>query len=295
MENILTDAPGDDDLSAASNSAGQADAVIEGHLAVRATIDASSREVKAVYIRGGKLDHPARMTASLAREAGVTVKVVSEDEIQALATGRTHGGIVAQVGARRFLDRESLVGKETSIVVMLDGLEDPYNFGSCVRSLYAAGIDGLALPPRNWMSAAGVVARASAGASEYMPTAVFESASDAAEFFRSHGYAVACAADSAGAVPMYSCDFTGNMFLLIGGEKRGITRSFMAGADRIVKIPYGRETEIALDAAAATATIAFEALRQRSASKPITPSAAAPKRPEGQIDRRGRDLLKRRR
>ena len=283
------------ELAADDNGDDLSDAVIEGHLAVRATIAASSREVKMLYVREDKLDRPARTTVALAREARIHVKTVAEHEIQALASGRTHGGIIAVVGARRFLDPADLLGKDASIVVMLDGLEDPYNFGSCVRSLYAAGIDGLALPHRNWMSAAGVVTRASAGASEHMPTAVFGSALAAAEFFRSHGYTVACAADAPQAVPMYSCDFTRKVFLLIGGEKRGITRSFLSDADTVVKIPYGRDTGIALDAAAATAALAFEALRQRSASKPAAAPAPVPKRPDGRIDRRGRDLLRKRR
>jgi 23S rRNA (guanosine2251-2'-O)-methyltransferase len=146
---------------------------------------------------------------------------------------------------------------------MLDGIEDPFNFGQAIRALYAAGADGLVVRPRNWLSAAGIVARASAGTAELMPTAVAETSLDAATFFRQHGLTIACTSDK-GATSLYDADLTGPLFLLIGGERRGITRSFLDQADLKVQIPYGRSFSFSLGAAAATAVISFEAARQRS-------------------------------
>ena len=96
------------------------------------------------------------------------------------------------------------------------------------------------LRPRNWLSAAGVVARASAGASELMPTALAETAAEAAAFFRARGLAVACATDERGSASIYDTDLTVPLLLLIGGEKRGVTRSFLDHADLKLRIPYGR-------------------------------------------------------
>jgi 23S rRNA (guanosine2251-2'-O)-methyltransferase len=145
---------------------------------------------------------------------------------------------------------------------MLDGIEDPFNFGQAVRALYASGIAGLVVRPRNWLSATAVVARSSAGASELMPTAVAESALEAAAFFRKRGLTVACTAKKS-AVPLYDADLTQPLFLLIGGEKRGITRSFLDQADIRLSIPYGRSFQHSLGAAASTAVFAFELARQR--------------------------------
>ena len=119
-------------------------------------------------------------------------------------------------------------------------MEDPFNFGASVRALYAAGADGLVLRPRNWLSAAGTVARASAGASELIPTALAETATEAAAFFRAQGLAVACATEERGSVSIYDADLTVPLFLLLGGEKRGVTRSFLDQADLKLRIPYGR-------------------------------------------------------
>jgi 23S rRNA (guanosine2251-2'-O)-methyltransferase len=128
--------------------------------------------------------------------------------------------------------------------------------------MYAAGAAGLIVRPRNWMSAAGVVARASAGASEWIPTAVAETALDAADYFRSRGLRIAVA-DEDKAVSIYDADLAGPLFLVIGGEKRGITRSFLDQADLRLRIPYAREFDQSLGTTAAAAILAFEIMRQR--------------------------------
>jgi 23S rRNA (guanosine2251-2'-O)-methyltransferase len=275
--------------------------IIEGHLATAAALRSGNREVFAVFIREDKHDRIAAGVARLADRADAPVRRVPDEEMDRLTTGRTHGGIAALVGSRRFLSPDELAAAAgASSLVMLDGIEDPYNFGSCVRSLYAAGIDGLVLRTRNWMSAASTVAKASAGASELIPTATIDTAPEAAEFFRQCGYRIACAAASPQAVSLPNADFSGKTFLLIGGEKRGITRSFLDSADLIVQIPYGRETDIALDTASATAVIAFEIQRQRAktagpearstGASPAQPAARATQSSLAQTER-GRRLL----
>jgi 23S rRNA (guanosine2251-2'-O)-methyltransferase len=150
---------------------------------------------------------------------------------------------------------------------MLDGVEDPFNFGQAVRAFYAAGAHGLVVRPRSWMSAAGVVGRASAGASERIPTAQAESAEAAAEVFRAAGLRVAIA-DSQRAISLYDADLRIPLFLLVGGERRGVTRSFASKADLRLKIPYGRPFEHDLGTTAAAAVLAFEILRQRGTKNP---------------------------
>lgn len=168
------------------------------------------------------------------------------------------------VGPRRFLSVDELLDTPgPSFTVMIDGVEDPYNFGSAVRSLYAAGVDGLVVRPRNWLSAAGIVARASAGASELLPIAVAETASDAAAACSPRGLTIACASRE-NAVSIYEADLTQPLFLLIGGEQRGITRSFLRQADIRLHVPYARGSAAELGTAAVAAVIGFEVMRQRS-------------------------------
>ena len=239
-------------------------AQLEGFISVLAVLQGEHRHVQGIQLRGGKEDSQTRRLEQLARKAGVPVRRVSADEIEQRAGGKTHGGVLAQVGPYRFTPLASLTaGKSRPLIAMIDGVEDPFNFGASVRALYAAGADGLVLRPRNWLSAAGIVARASAGASELIPTALAETAAEAAEFFQGLGLLIACATDERGSVSLYDSDLTVPLFLLIGGEKRGITRSFLDQADLKLRIPYGRPLPHSLGTASATAIIAFEVMRQR--------------------------------
>ncbi len=239
-------------------------AQLEGFISVLAALQGGHRQVHAIQLRTGKEDSQTRRLQLLAQKLDVPVRRVSAGEIEQLAGGKTHGGVLAQAGPYQFMALDTVTaGKSASFVAMIDGVEDPFNFGSSVRSLYAAGADSLVLRPRNWLSAAGIVARASAGASELIPTALAETAADAADFFRTAGLLIACATDEPGSVSLYDADLTRPLFLLIGGEKRGITRSFLDEADLKLRIPYGRSLPHSLGTASATAIIAFEVMRQR--------------------------------
>ena len=240
-------------------------AQLEGFISVLAALDGGYRPVQAIQLRTGKEDHQTRRLTQTAQKRGIPLERVSADEIERLAGGKTHGGVLAQAGPYEFAPMAALTAHSPNpFVAMIDGVEDPFNFGSSVRSLYAAGADGLVLRPRNWLSAAGIVARASAGASELLPTALTETAAEAADFFRASGLVIACASDTPGSVSLYDADLTRPLFLLIGGEKRGITRSFLDGADLKLRIPYGRPLPHSLGTASAAAIIAFEVMRQRS-------------------------------
>ena len=242
-------------------------ATVEGLISVRAVLAGRSREIHSILIGRNRWERDVAELERAAQTAGVRVEHVSQAEIEAHAGGKSHGGIIAFVGPRRYVDIHDLT-KDVACpsVVMLDGIEDPFNFGYAVRALYAAGVDGLVVRPRNWTSAAGVVARASAGASELLPIAVAETASDAAAVLRAQGLTVACTTHKR-SVSIYSADLTVPLFLVIGGEKRGITRSFLDKADLLLHIPYGRAFDQSLGMAAAAAILSFEIMRQRRHAK----------------------------
>jgi len=235
-------------------------ATLEGALSVRAALDAGSRDIAEIRV-AVDADSPAvQRVAELAGRRGIAVRRVPRDELD--AEGRTHGGIVASVGPRHFLALGELVLPERPFVAMLDGVEDPYNFGQAVRSLYAAGVHGLVVRRRNWMSAAATVARASAGASERIQTAVVDDPAEAVATLRDRGLAFACA-HRRDATPLTDADLTMPLFVVIGGERRGISRTLASDADLRLVIQYGRRFEPALDTTSATAVIAFEVARQR--------------------------------
>ena len=238
-------------------------AFLEGVISITAALQAGNRPIRAIYMRQGKWDHRWQRLQRIAESQHIPVQFVSDDFLQTKVSGSSHGGIIAEVEARQFMAMEELVrGEERPFVVMLDGIEDPFNFGQAIRALYAASVTGLVVRPRNWLSAAGIVARASAGASEWMPTAVADSADSAAAFYRQQGVQIACTTQT-DAISLYEADLTQPTFLLIGGERRGITRSFLDVAELRLQIPYGRPFAHSLGAAASAAIVAFEVMRQR--------------------------------
>jgi 23S rRNA (guanosine2251-2'-O)-methyltransferase len=240
-------------------------AVLEGVIAVRAALHARSREIERILLSTAKRDRRVAHVEERARAVGVPVERAAPNVVEDLAGGTTHGGVVAVVGPRRYAELAEVATRtENPFVAMLDGIEDPYNFAYALRALYAAGIDGLVLRPRNWMSAAGVVGRASAGASELVPVALADDASAAADAAARLGLRVACAADEREATALYDADLTGPLFLVVGGEKRGIAHELLRRADLVVRIPYARDFRQSLGTSAAAAVLAFEAMRQRN-------------------------------
>jgi 23S rRNA (guanosine2251-2'-O)-methyltransferase len=241
--------------------------VLEGHVSVEAALEGGARHVHRVWaVRPG--DRRLGRLRALARERDVLIEPVEPGLIEELTTGRTHGGVIALVAPRRERGIGALLREvgEGPLVVMLDGIEDPFNHGQAVRALYAAGVDGLVVR-RSWETAAATVTRASAGATELLPTARADSVEDAAAACRLAGLRVACAVADEDADELAASDLTGGLFLLIGGERRGVTRSFVEQADQRIRIGYGRERAPELGAATSAAIIGFEALRQRRAAR----------------------------
>jgi 23S rRNA (guanosine2251-2'-O)-methyltransferase len=238
---------------------------LEGIFPVRAALLSGYRQVHVVSIDRDRADRAAMDLRQLAGRQGVRVALVKRAWLDREARSASHGGVIALAGPRALQPLEALADSAPlPFVVMLDGVEDPYNFGQAVRSLYAAGADGLVLRPRNWLSASDLVARASAGATELIPTAVAETAEEAAEVLRRKGLTVACAATE-GSVSIFEARLDIPLFLVIGGERRGISRSLLRRADVRLCIPYARRTGYSLGTSAASAIIAAEVMRQRRA------------------------------
>ena len=247
----------------------RASGLLEGRLSVQAAMEAGWRDVHKIWV-DRKKRYDGRLSDLLRQAENVAIPVdfVASDLIAQLATGNSHGGVLAEVGERRFRALADLLPLDrAAFIAMLDGIEDPYNFAGAVRCLYAAGVDGLVLRPRNWTSASAIVGRASAGAIERVELAIAETAAHAADVYRARGLQIAVAAKSARSCSPDQADLSRPTFLLIGGERRGVTRSFARAADLTLEIPYGRDFDQSLGTVAAAAIIAFEVSRQRAAAQ----------------------------
>ena len=244
----------------------------EGTTSIRAIIQAidsgiSDRKITNVLYTPDKNDKKSKFIGYLravSSKYDFQLEETSVDEIDKLTLGNSHGGIIAICEERTIptLTESNFKTeiKSEGFYAMIQGIEDPYNFGYALRSLYACGCDGIILGERNWMSAAGVVCRSSAGASElfkiYKCDDLF-----AAELFKANGYSIVCA-DERTENMLGSCSIQFPVLLIVGGEKRGISRSLLNMADTLVKIPYGRDFSASLSAASAATMFAYEIMRQ---------------------------------
>ncbi len=244
--------------------------VLEGMVSVRAVLESidagiNSRRILTLYFAQEKIrsrNGDFRYLKARSYDLGYAFSVVPMEEIDRMCIGNTHGGVAAECSERPLPSLPSAL-PAGGFFVLLDGIEDPYNFGYALRSLYAAGADGILLPERNWLSSAGIVCRASAGASERFAAYECDPA-EAVQFFRDHGYRVVCTGLE-NAVSMYDADMKRPLLLVIGGEKRGISAQVQSLAHQIVCIEYGRDYRCSLSAASAAAVLGFEVFRQNRA------------------------------
>lgn len=247
--------------------------IFEGMTSIRAVIAAieagkSDRKIVRALVSESRQTARAKELSyikAMSYKYDFPIVTVSDDEINALALGASHGGLLLEATARTIpkLTEDALAAypADKRFFVMIEGIEDPYNFGYALRSLYAAGADAVILSPRNWMSAAGIVCRASAGASEACDTYVCTSCADCANIMKSLGVKIVCA-DMKNSVSIYDADLKKPLFLAVGGERRGLSRELLDAADAIVRLDYGRDFPAALSAASAAAVAGFEVLRQ---------------------------------
>lgn len=253
-------------------------AVLEGALSIQAALEARHRQIHEIRLSTDATR--SRAVAAVVRRARherIPVRSTHRKEIARLSTGGSHGGIVAIVGPRAYQRLDPLLRVEAPFLAMLDGIEDPYNVGQSIRALYAAGAHGLLLRTGHRPSADPIVARASAGASERMPTVLVPDVHALPTTLHARDIQIVCTTPRSSGRAAASChdtDLSGPLLLVIGGERRGIARSLTAYADVLVTIPYGRRFHAALDATSATGALAFEVVRQRRRNRHEGASAA---------------------
>ena len=217
--------------------------ILEGIISIQAAINAGKRKILNIYVDKSKQEKRDRKTIhflSFLKKNNINYTLCERSYIDSITNGETHGGFAAEVSERTYTDFELLLDniKNGSYAVYLDGVEDPFNFGYSIRNLFAFGCTDFIVAQRNWMSAAGTVAKASAGASELCNISIAPDDDTAHEMIRSKGIKIVCAglSPNSESISQFSCNEP--FILFIGGEKRGISNTFFDNADKIVHIPY---------------------------------------------------------
>ena len=226
----------------------------------------SGRTIDKVFIASGETDRALQKLAADAKEAGAVVVPVDRRKLDAMSYTRAHQGVIALAAARNYFSIDDLLEEaasrgETPLLVICDELSDPHNLGAIIRSAECAGAHGVIIPKRRSVGLTATVAKASAGAVEYMKVAKVTNINAAIEELKEKGVWVFGTA-AEGSIPMYRADLTVPAAIVIGSEGEGMSRLVQKNCDVTVNIPMkGRINS--LNASAAASILLYEAVRQR--------------------------------
>ena len=219
-----------------------------------------------ILVQDGTLQGSLGEIISMARAAGVPVHKVPRVKLEQIAGDMPHQGIAAYVAVRNLLsmrDADRLIGlAEEPLVFILDGIQDPHNLGAILRVANAVACTVVIIPERGAVGLTATVARASAGAVEYVPVAGVTNIAQSILHLKELGVFV-FAADPGASTRYYHNDWTGSVGIVIGSEGQGVRPLVKQRCDGMVSLPMMGQVG-SLNAAAAAAVLGFEVLRQRS-------------------------------
>ena len=236
--------------------------LLEGNVSVKAAILGNHRKVEKLYYDKHKNDKDLNFILHRAKEKGIPCMPLEREEINAMATGRTHGGLVAEASPRVYQELSECMHGKTPFLVLLEGVEDPFNLGYIIRTLYSAGCDGLILPRHDWASAESTIAKSSAGAFEYMNIVMSDNLPQLVKDIKKQGIKT-YAAMRKDAITYLEADYRKPSLIAIGGEMRGLSSAVRNEIEQNIYIPYANDFRNALNAASAAAVLSFEVYRQR--------------------------------
>ena len=238
---------------------------LEGRNAITEALRAG-RTIDKVFIADGDTDKSLQRLAAQAREAGAVVIPVDRRKLDFMSTTHAHQGIIAQAAAHEYASVEDILQvaadrNEAPLIIICDELSDPHNLGAIMRTAECAGAHGVIIPKRRSVGLTATVAKASAGAIEYMKVArVTNIAATIRELKEQGVWVFGTAAE--GSQPMYRADLTGPTAIVIGNEGVGISRLVRDLCDVMVHIPMAGRIS-SLNASAAASILLYEAVRQR--------------------------------
>ena len=238
---------------------------IEGRNALTEALR-SGRTIDKVFIAAGETDRALQRLAADAKEAGAVVVPVDRRKLDMMSQSHAHQGVIALVAAREYFSVEDILEEaasrgEAPLIVICDELTDPHNLGAILRTAECAGAHGVIIPKRRSVGLTAVVAKASAGAVEYMKVARVTNITATIEQLKKQGVWIFGTA-AEGSIPMYQADLTGPAAIVIGSEGDGMSRLVRQSCDVTVHIPM-RGKITSLNASNAASILLYEAVRQR--------------------------------
>jgi 23S rRNA (guanosine2251-2'-O)-methyltransferase len=212
--------------------------------------------------RGG---NEVRKILKLAAEHGIPVEFGGRERVENLAPRQVHQGVAGICRAHAYATVDEVIAhrhekSKYDLVVLLDSVTDPQNLGSIIRTAHCCGANGVIIPENRAASVTASVSKASAGAVQYLPTAMVVNLVGTIEYLKERGFWI-YGADAAARMDIQAPDYEGNIALVMGSEGRGIRPLIRKKCDFLISIPM-RGQVASLNVSVAAGVILFEILRK---------------------------------
>jgi 23S rRNA (guanosine2251-2'-O)-methyltransferase len=237
---------------------------IYGINAVAEALKARGRAFQWVGVAKERHDLRLQKVVEECRRQGVAVRFIGRAELDDMAGNNGHQGVVAVTSAKQYTGLDDLTTNkrgQLSLIVVLDGVEDPHNLGAIVRTADAAGADGVVIPERRAAGVTEIVAKASAGASEHMPIAKVTNISRTVEELKAKNLWIV-GLDERGTQSYDSLDYNMDCAVVLGGEGKGLHDLVRRKCDFVVSIPMLGKVP-SLNVSVAAGVMLYEIVRQR--------------------------------
>jgi len=202
------------------------------------------------------------------RKIGIPVRFVQRTELDRMAGNAAHQGVVAVTSAKQYNDLDDVIASKRgqySLIVVLDGVEDPHNLGAILRTADAAGANGVIIPERRAAAVTGTVTKASAGASEHLPIAKVTNIARTIEELKDRNVWTV-GLDERGPQTYDALDYKMDCALVLGAEGKGLHDLVKKKCDFLVSIPMLGKVP-SLNVSVAAGVVLYEIVRQRMAGK----------------------------
>lgn len=238
---------------------------IEGRNAVLELLE-SGKDINKIFITKGERHGSINKIIRIAKENKVILVEREKRQMEEMSQTQNYQGVIALVPPYEYCEVEDILQEakqrgEEPFVLILDGIQDPHNLGSMIRTAETAGVHGIILPKRRAATVNSTVNKVSAGAVQHMKIARVTNISDTIEQLKKEGLWI-CGTDINTNSNYYEQDFTGAIGIVIGNEGSGISPKVKNNCDFLVKIPMkGKITS--LNASVSAGIVMYEAIRQR--------------------------------
>lgn len=238
---------------------------VEGRNAVIELLE-SGKDINKIFVTKGEKHGSIHKIIAMAKENRIIIVEKEKRQMDEMAQTQNYQGVIAIVPPFEYCEVEDILQEakkkeEDPFILILDGIEDPHNLGSIIRTAETAGVHGIIIPKRRAATVNSTVNKVSAGAVQHMKIARVTNISDTIEELKKEGLWI-CGTDINTSTYYYDQDLTGAIGIVIGNEGNGISQKVKKNCDFLVKIPMkGKVTS--LNASVSTGIVVYEAVKQR--------------------------------